>query len=169
MGNCKCSTSTTCSPCEKCGRYQVSWNDVRFKPNWVNSDNVPQTIKVSVSSVEILALNATPKDLLTSNGNGNVIDIVSVKIRHNAGTTPYTSANGFQVRYVGAANPILECDQSFVESSSDGEMVQMGSGTLTLTDNVASDAGIEVFIPNANPTLGDGTFDFYITYRTVTL
>lgn len=173
MGTCTCnSSSTTCttstSTCSKCGRYQISWNDVRFKPNWVSAYNVPQTIKVSLTSVEALALFTTAKALMSSPGPGNLIDVISVKIFRDAGTTPYTSANPFQVRYIGATNPLLETDQAFVEGAADG-FVQMGAGSLTLDDNVLSGVGLELFVPSANPTLGDGTFDVYITYRIITL
>lgn len=167
MGTCSCTSSST-STCRTCGRYQISWNDVRFKPNWVNSDNVPQTAKISITSAEVLSLNTAPKLLIGSFGPNNIIDVVSVKIKNNSGSTAYTSSDGFEVRYVGVSTPLLECDQAFVESSSDN-IIQMIPYLGVLDDNVSADAGLELLCPNANPTLGDGTFDVYVTFRTITL
>jgi hypothetical protein len=165
---CNQCSSQPSKPCSKCGRYQISWNDVRFKPNWVNSDNVPQTVKVSVTSAEVLALEGSPVLLLSSFGSGHIIDVISVKVKRNFGTAAYVSANPLLVGYENATNALLEADQSFLEGSADG-IVQMGSSSLTFDDNVVENAGLYAYVENADPTTGDGTFDFYITYRTITL
>lgn len=126
------------------------------------------TVKVSVSSAEILNLNSVPKTLVAAQGAGTFILPISVLVRKNFVTTQYTS-NVNLIFGEGTVfdNSPLSSFLSFTISTittvpivEGGELVLASAGINTAL-TVKADTG--------NPAAGDGTLDFYVTYRIITL
>ena len=126
----------------------------------VNSIPNIQT-KVSISSVEILALNSSPKTLIAAPGAGKVIDIISMFYRYNFVTTDYTTG-GFQQVRTGSTVLI---DRLGILAPGVTTISTFESAGIISSNN----GDINLYQGSSNPTLGDGTLDVYITYRIVTL
>lgn len=121
-----------------------------------------KTVKVSVTSGQILSLNSIPIELVPAPGAGFVLDALHAMVRVNA-ATPYVGDDVIISSVPGAAQLSL--------------LNPLGTGVTTL--NRMTDAGIiasyientslKLSVINADPTGGTGTLDVYLAYRIITL
>ena len=60
--------------------------------------STPQTVKIDLSTADILALNGTPKQLVAAPGSGYAIAVNSMAMRLTAGGTGFTGSYSLVVR-----------------------------------------------------------------------
>lgn len=125
-------------------------------------------IKVSVSSAQTLTGNSVPILAIAAPLSTQAIRVLRSSCRLNCGT----------ITYAGATTWLLITDTA----NNDQQRVSLITATVSthrvfvtqpfagVTDTIII-AGKAVYIKaaSANPTLGNGTFDFYITYEIVDL
>ncbi len=123
-----------------------------------------QTATIHVSSAEILALNTSPVELLPAPGAGKAIDLVSLVVRQNFVTTQYDG--GFMAIF-----PSLYFGVGNISDNISGTQLDFTSSRITkMTMNGLMVENEPLYLgTSANPTNGDGTLDFYITYRIIDL
>ncbi len=122
------------------------------------------TVKVSLTSAEILDLATNPKVLIAAQGAGKLIQVNFVTMRLNFGSAPYVGGT-LRVRYATGGTPILS-NSSHTNSSSIIFNPAL-SGTQVFADTAAN---VNVFLDSSGSiTNGDGTLDVYITYTVITL
>ena len=119
-----------------------------------------QTIKVTVTSAEILDAYDTPVELIPAPTSG-FIQVNNIIIEGDYNTTPYaTNISG----YVGYGNIFVQLyseDLDFVTSFRK-VMTTVGSDIETLRE-------LSFWVDTGNPTAGDSDISFYITYQVVDL
>jgi hypothetical protein len=127
------------------------------------------TVKVSISSAEILAMGVTPVQLLPAPGAGKTYLIGEVIVRYNAVTTAYATNTTLRVIYAGATVPIAT--NGVLLTSTVTRVGYLAPSPTTGTSNIhyAVNAALQATVQTGNPTAGDGTIDIYITYKTITL
>lgn len=127
-----------------------------------------QILKTSLSSAQLLALAATPVQIVAAPGAGNVILPLSIILRSNFNTAAY--AAGSQVNlYIGSkANGLLlpVCAATFVQSVA--TRVQLTpltafAAVLDVSANIVNQA-LYLSAVGAEFTTGDGTLDVYLAY-----
>lgn len=127
-----------------------------------------KTVKVSLTSAQILSSNTTPIELIAAPGAGKAILIVNGLFKGNFVTTPYaTNTNG--VVRVGA-NPLfyqyMACLTNFTENimsalfAADNTYIALAS---------AENTPVTFITETGDPTAGDGTIDLHLTYQVITL
>lgn len=125
------------------------------------------TVKVSLTSAEILDLNSTPKQLIAAPGANKFILPLRVIVKGNFGTQAYATNTNLQF----APNTLFQTNFSaalgFTQNQLATYTLTTAAGTTTLENTV--NAAINIFALSGNPTTGDGTVDIYVTYTTVTL
>lgn len=124
------------------------------------------TIKVSLTSADILALFATPFVLIPAQGAGTLINVVKAWYRYNFVTTPYTGGGLMTINLgslpmIQGASGMLALSTTSIGRPSTNTSVFITSGGYENTDLVLN--------VNVAQTLGDGTFDVYLTYDVITL
>lgn len=131
----------------------------------MNLGTVPLTVKVSLTSAEILALNTTPKTLIAAGGTGTVIVPISILCNFTYGTTTYATFTSGRFKFFAISGNIAS--NSIIGSVSNIISIQpiVSTSFSTLPINTA----FIYDISSGNPTTGDGTLDIYITYCLVTL
>jgi len=125
------------------------------------------TKKVSLSSVQILALNTTPITLVAAPGVGKYIHVLYTTANLTFGTTSYATSSILSATF-GGIQCVTELD-ILDASLSVHRQFQVctcisGAATTQILDNTAL-----VVETGADPTLGDSTVDIYITYKIITL
>jgi len=124
----------------------------------------PITVKVSLSSAEILALATTPKTLIAAQGAGTFIRLQAVTMRLNYGTTTYTGG-GLRIKYTSGGSFIIT-NTSYTNSSSiifnPALATTQAFTTSAENDSLVMDAASAV-------SVGDGTLDVYLTYNVISL
>ncbi len=131
---------------------------------------VPQTVKVTVSSAELLALATTPKDLIAAQGAGLSIVINTFSVKYTYGTAAYDFAGalycGFSTN-IALANTLANVSNSVLATTNNVSGTISGS-TLGGTDRLVSNDKLQIST-DTNPTVGDGTLTLWISYTTIVL
>lgn len=130
------------------------------------------TVKVSLSSAEILALNTTPKQLVAAPGSGKILQPLFYLVKLSYATAQYATNTTLQFNYDGlpavgiVSNSILNRTESFI-------MRQAAASTtafaFAISTSDITNKGLFVSVTNGNPTAGDGTLDIYVSYVTINL
>lgn len=141
--------------------------DTNGSLDWVTGSTQVFQTKVSLSSVQILALNTTPVELIPAQGAGTIINPIAITTRMNFGTAAYTTNINTITRNVGSSNSITTV--AIVDATSDvilrSDLQSFGSLNTTYIENT----GLEVSQATGDPLVGDGTMDIYINYEVITL
>ena len=121
--------------------------------------------KTTISSAELLNLQATAKEIIPAPGAGKALQIVGpVYAKYNANTTLYAGTSTFFYVNMGASG---------------GGTINFGIVTGTTNacnwdiqasnkDSWGENLNFKIY-PNGTITTGDGTLDIYVNYRTITL
>lgn len=129
-----------------------------------------QTTTVNISSAQILAMGATPVQLLSDPTGLTYYDIDSITIEYTKGSTGYTLLAGNNVA-VNYGNTYKRMKSGFI-----GNDTYATAFIKDLMDNYDTDASYVDYVYNgvtgvylttwtgASPTLGDGTLRAIITY-----
>lgn len=125
-----------------------------------------QTVKVTLSSAQILNSFTTNIQLIAAPGAGKFIDVHSIVIKYNYVTSQYATNTSANI-YIGNSNYTV-CNNININFS------ENTLEKLAMIDNIAplSDLANKALIYEAitgNPTAGDGTIDVHITYTVITL
>jgi hypothetical protein len=127
------------------------------------------TVKVSLTSADILALNTTVFTLIPAQGAGTIVNVLKVWYSYNYNTTAYAGAGSLTVKFESVSGVPISGNIAGILSSGSNiiGMPSMSVGTYVATfgfDNTAV-----VLYNTTAQTLGDGTLDVYITYDVITL
>lgn len=124
-----------------------------------------QTVKVSLSSAQILSAFTTPIEIIPAPGAGKFIAPLNISIKYNFVTAAYDT--NMDVAFKIGTGEIIDTN----------DILNSGSNTLfniVITNYYGTLSNIEnqnmVFtVPVGNPTFGDSTLDVYVTYQIITL
>lgn len=117
-------------------------------------------LQISLSSAEILDLNATPKEIVPAPGAGKIIIPIGLVTNYTFVTTPYATNVNMAYR-----NPTGGTVTVFNLSVGASQIIPSDAG-----GNVAvANEKLEMFVLTGNPTGGDGTATVGIYYKIHTL
>lgn len=127
-----------------------------------------QSVSVSLSSADILALLGTPKTLVAAPGAGFTIVPVMILIEFFGGTIAYTDAGGAVSFSIGSASQALASNAVFLVTVSPNKGIQR-VGALLATDtagNPPTDENAALVISKAtnNFAAGNGTAKVLVQY-----
>ena len=126
--------------------------------------------QVLVSSAELLALATTAKELVPAPGANKVLEFICAIIKYNAGDTGYTeSTDDMVIEYSGGQDVSASIDSTgFIDQTNDEiRLIPFSATAMGITTDLEAlkNTSLQLFIPNDNPTLGDGTLDVRTIYR----
>jgi hypothetical protein len=131
--------------------------------------------RVTLSNAQMLDLTDTPATLLSAPGPGKVIQIVDALLYNPATGTAYTqdSADNLELRYAtgSVVIAIAETDSGAVVSASGTPFVQrfVFAATTTTVYQLVINSAVELYMNNADLTLGVPPVDVILTYRVIDL
>jgi hypothetical protein len=128
-------------------------------PKTTSACTCVQTVKVSLSSAEILSSNTTPVQLIAAPGAGKIIQIQKVLLNSTYVSATYATNTSSQIR-IGT---IMATAYSINFAVS--QVAQLNSGGVGDLIN----QNVNFFTTVGDPTAGDGTIDTFITYTVITL
>ena len=136
------------------------------------ADLAIRTVKVSLSSAEILNGNSTPKQAIAAAGANTIIQPISYVTVYTYGSLTYAVNTTLELFYQGinsvgvVSNTILNRTESFI-------MRQAAASTTAFAFAISTadvrNKPLMVGVQTGNPTTGNGTVDIYITYNIITL
>jgi len=126
-------------------------------------DSGVYTVKVSLTSAEILQLNSTPIELIAAQGTGTLIRLIAGTFQYNYGTTSYTAGN-VRIYYTSGGSYIMQ--NAILGNGSYG----ISYGSFTTSPVFVTPENEPLMLDsNFNPTDGDGTLDIFLTYSVIEL
>lgn len=134
--------------------------------NGVDNGSVMDSVKVTLTSAQIKALNSTPQTLIPAQGAGTFIEVLSVNARLNFGSAQYTGANAVELRYTNGSGAKVSGDlaSAWLDAAASA-LVHAIPAAVTPVAN----APVVASVPTANPAVGDSTVTLEIFFRVVTL
>lgn len=129
-------------------------------------DGSLQEAVVTISSAEILALNATPKTLIAAPGAGKFIQIIHGYIYLIAGATPY-SDEMIEVEYASGEDIEAYIAGFLSEAVATIKNISHSAPSIFALSQVENQA-VRLKATDADPTTGNGTLKVSLLYRIVT-
>lgn len=136
------------------------------------ADSVANVAEISVSSAEILALAASPKELIAAPGAGKVITVDDVTYSYTHNGTSYANGSSIIVTYTGGTTHILG------NAVTNALAVAVLTGSANYVRAVAGDGqtpeaqvntAVVLKATGAEFITGNGTLKIFIRYRILTL
>lgn len=131
--------------------------------------NVLTTKQVSLTFAQILALNATPVELVAAPGAGKVISVEEILFKMVRTGTAYANGGALEFRYTNASGAKVTADiaATVVTTGGAGTEYNIVRGVVTSLTPVANAA---IVVDNATAAFitGTGTAVVTIKYRVVT-
>jgi hypothetical protein len=123
-----------------------------------------QTVKVSISSAEILNSFTTPIELIAAPGAGKMIQVLSFACNFTYNGITYATNTTAQL--LQGSTLVRTFNLNFAAS---GQIYAAPSAPPLLVSSSLENENISFSTQTGNPTAGDGTFDIHITYTVITL
>lgn len=126
------------------------------------------TVKVTLTSSQILALNSTPITLVAAQGAGTFINVILIAMRLNYGSVTYTTNTTTRLA-IGSFSPITT-DSTILAGTTTNFAAITATQSLVVTG--AADwvnIPLKISAVSGNPAAGNSTLDVYVTYNILTL
>ncbi len=131
--------------------------------------NILAVARVDLSSAQILALNATPVELVPAPGAGNIISVEEILFKMIRTATAYAAGGALEFRYTNGSGAKVTADvaASVVTTGGAGTEYNIVRGVTTSLTPVANS---NIVIDNATAafTTGTGTAVVWVKYRILT-
>lgn len=151
--------------------YQNSQTNSALAPvlNKVVTGATFNTVKVTLTSAQILALGTTAIQLLPAPGTGLVYEVMAVTGRMNFLTAAYATHTALDIIDTTTGDILF----------SDASALLAATSTKISTVPVNTNSGVGVYVTSngtvsakvaaGNPVTGAGSLDLYVTYKVITL
>jgi hypothetical protein len=131
--------------------------------------STPITIKVDISSAELLTMFSLGKELIPAPGVGYGISFLGVAYRKTYGSVVYDFPTGLYIYMNGktaATDNFVQIGGSDMNSASNrsGNLLR----SMTGIDGLVENASMRMQSGTSNPTTGDGTLTVWVTYSIIT-
>jgi hypothetical protein len=134
--------------------------------NGVDDGAVIDSVKVTLTSAQILALNTTPITLIPAQGANTYIEVLACVAYLKFNSAAYTGANAANITYTNAAGAAATgtLASSFLDSSSSAAAKVIPAAVTPVVNSP-----IVISVGTANPAAGNSTITLDLFYRVVTL
>jgi hypothetical protein len=134
-----------------------------------DSNTAIYNTKVTISSAEILALNATPKVLVPAQGAGTIIDVISCEMFLDYNSVAYATNVNLFISYDAAGAQLHTTSVSIGAGGFDYYVKFNLNAQNAFNTAVRVNTPIVAYVDIGNPTAGNSTIFMYLTYRVITL
>lgn len=132
------------------------------------AEDLIKTRQTSLSSAQILALNATPISLVPAPGAGKIVEVISITLKMVRTGTAYANGGALEFRYTNASGAKVTADiAAAVVTGGAGTEYNIVKGVVTSLTPVANAL---ICISNATAAFitGTGTAVVTVVYRILT-
>lgn len=132
-------------------------------------NSAPQSASISLTSAELLALNATPQILISPPGSGNIIVVDRVSLSYGYGTVAYTVPGGSNFTFTigGVTVATAAAAAGLVDQVVDKFLVTPGSTVASTNSTTLENTGLSFTNSAGALTLGDGTLQVTVWYTVI--
>ena len=138
----------------------------RAKLSAVMQTSVPYTVKKSITSPQLLALNTTPIEVIAAPGAGKAIQVLGAFIAYTYVTAAYATNTTLLLVNENGTNEIATDGGSLISDTANNKGYMTISGGL---NSIVTNDAVVIETQTGDPTAGSGTIDVYVTYQIITL
>lgn len=132
---------------------------------------VPQRVKISLSSAQILLLHGTPILCIAAPGAGYAIRVLRASAQLTA-DIDYSTHQQLAL-YTSQTYPQALTVSTFLDQGGAAVITHQYFNNTTAANGedtpIVANAALYVYVPGGNPAAGTGTVNLYITYEILTL
>jgi len=121
--------------------------------------------ELELTSAQILALNATPLQIIGAPGAGKYIDLISASYYFDYSTAVYATNTTLQLLSTGSSTAILQDGGALISSISKGGKFVQSAAPAAANTCIALNTGVSVTVATGNPTAGSGVIKISVVYR----
>ena len=120
-----------------------------------------------IPSADVLQLNTTPQTIVSAQGAGKVIEVVSAFADIDFNSAAYATNTNMYIQSATATAPQgLTTINSTVSQINRFRLDQAGGAALT---QILENQDLQITVATGDPTAGDSDITVYVIYRVVTL
>src|SRR3990167_2170993 len=138
----------------------------------IENFSTPLENTVSISSAEILALGASPKELIAAPASGTAIVVEEYVHYFDYGTIQYANGSRLDVIFAGGSIGVLGNNVATgipIADITGASNVIRGHGSEGTQPPISSATAVQLKASGAEFITGDGTLKIFIKYRIITL
>lgn len=151
------------------GAAPATWGATLFAPLYA----APlKTATVTVSSAELLALNASPKTLIAAPAAGKALILVAAELWLDFATTKYdgiAAGEDLTIRYTDGSGALLATIETDPFLAAEGDAFRYVEPTTTAAITPVAEAPLVLHLSTGEIATGDSPLKVRITYRELTL
>lgn len=124
------------------------------------------TVKKSITSPQLLALNTTPIEVIAAPGSGKAVQVLGAFIAYTYATAAYATNTTLLLVNANGTNEIATDGGSLISD------VASNKGYMTIAggiNSIVTNDAVVIEAQTGDPTDGGGTVDVYVTYQIITL
>ena len=142
-------------------------NNLKDIVDYVDQMAITKTIKITLSSSDILSIYTTPKEVVPA-VSGKLLIPRFIYQKYTHVTTAYTGGATWRIG-LGSINNAFAVISAVIGSADNSQAIQAFSQGWSASGSSYDGLNIIIGAASANPTGGDGTLELYITYLEITL
>ena len=151
------------------GAAPATWGATLFAPLYA----APlKTATVTVSSAELLALNASPKTLIAAPAAGKALILVAAELWLDFATTKYdgiAAGEDLTIRYTDGSGALLATIETDPFLAAEADAFRYVEPTTTAAITPVAEAPLVLHLSTGEIATGDSPLKVRITYRELTL
>lgn len=136
--------------------------ELKVIADYVDQFVVEKTIKITLSSAEILALFTTPKELVPA-VSGKLLIPRFLHQKYTHVTTPYTGGATWRIG-LGSINTAFAVVSASIGSADNAQAINAFSQAWSTSGTSYEELNIIIGATGSNPTGGDGTMELFLNY-----
>lgn len=147
---------------------QVVFEDAVAQANSNNGCVCLQEATLVIPTADVLQLNSTPLTIVSAQGAGTVIEVISAFVKIDFNSVAYATNTNLHIGTSTANTTILESNSLAATTSTIRMFVLFeatGAGNTQLVENQS----VGVSVETGNPTAGDSDITIRVLYRVITL
>ena len=107
---------------------------------------------VTIASADVLTLNSTPVELISAQGAGTVIEIISAFYQFDFNSVSYATNTDLYVRHATTSSLVAIMSGGLAVNDSTPTKMALKSSASLVTKDMPANTKIEAYTPTGNPT-----------------
>lgn len=126
-----------------------------------------RSASLTILSADVLQLNSTPQTIVTAQGSGTVIEVVSAFFKLDFNSAAYATNTNMYIQCATATAPQgLTTINSTVSQINRFRLTDAGGAALT---QILENQDLQVTVATGDPTAGDSDVEVFVLYRVVNI
>ena len=126
-----------------------------------------QCASLTIPTAEVLALNSTPQTIVSAQGAGTAIEVISATMKLDYNSATYATNVGLQLICNGAHEPQVVSLTALNASVTSTRRLTVDSTFAATDTQLLENTALQVQVPSGDPVTGDSDIEVFVLYRVI--